>query len=123
MAQEPQYYCYEGNYLCPVNNGTIWQRCNQDCYDPNAYACANGTALVQTGNNTSANVQCGDAWYNPTMYVCDYDGPDSNGTLCPRKPNGETSQACGAACFYPDQYTCDQSTQTLSPTNGNTGAN
>jgi len=45
-----QYTCYpqNGNLLCPITSGIIFQPCGQACFDPANYGCKNGQ-LVPVG--------------------------------------------------------------------------
>ncbi|KAJ7804179.1 carbohydrate binding-domain-containing protein [Mycena olivaceomarginata] len=37
-----QYVCLDGDFLCPVLNGTATLRCGAACYPPAQYTCTNG---------------------------------------------------------------------------------
>jgi len=86
-----QYTCYNGNLLCPISNGVIYQPCGTACYDPANYGCSNGK-LVPVGT-------CNGQTFDKNTYVC------VSNHLCPvGYPN-----LCGTnpgACYKTSQYKC-----------------
>ncbi|KAJ7452611.1 hypothetical protein FB451DRAFT_1374064, partial [Mycena latifolia] len=60
-----QYTCYEGDFLCPIVNGDVYQQCGDDCYSTTEYTCFGGDFLCPTGTE-----QCGETCYDPNKYNC-----------------------------------------------------
>ncbi|KAI5787741.1 hypothetical protein DFH27DRAFT_574515 [Peziza echinospora] len=89
------YTCYpaNGNALCPINSGVVYQPCGSGaslaCFDPANYGCSNGHLYLVSS--------CAGTPFDKNSYVC------VDGQLCPKThPN-----RCGQACYALSQYWCD----------------
>ncbi|KAF2453784.1 carbohydrate binding-domain-containing protein [Lineolata rhizophorae] len=96
-----QYTCFDGDFLCPIENGEPTLRCGDACYKQDAYGCSNGVLVPNDPSDPDLLLSCGDAKYSPSQYVC-FD----NGFLCP-VINGNPTLRCGDACYNYDQYKCE----------------
>ncbi|KAI5838801.1 carbohydrate binding-domain-containing protein [Morchella snyderi] len=84
-----KYTCFQGQYLCPIQGGVVYQNCGIACYNPAEYACKNGQLTPVT--------TCNGQVFDKNSYVC-----INNQQLCPTThPN-----LCGKACYKTSEYKC-----------------